>query len=157
MARIKESEEVKAFKATLKGLPTAEIQQLTKQYKELISAVAAAKAKNEVRKSLATLPTEELKAELEEIKNENPEYIVTSYNDFSISAMKVYDKHCDNHYIIKLQGNKLISYSKNSPDITIKEIKINLMEYPDEDIEILKNGIEVGSKEEMLEFFEDFA
>lgn len=69
MARIKESEEIKAFKATLKGLPTAEIQQLTKQYKELISAVAAAKAKNEVRKSLATLPTEELKAELERRNN----------------------------------------------------------------------------------------
>lgn len=104
-----------------------------------------------------TIPQNFIGKTIEEIKNENPEYIVTSYNDFSISAMKVYDKHCDNHYIIKLQGNKLISYSKNSPDITIKEIKINLMEYPHEDIEILKNGIEVGSKEEMLEFFEDFA
>ena len=69
MARKEESAEVKAFKADLKGLPTADIRQLTKQYKELISAVAAAKAKNEVRKSLATLPTEELKAELERRNN----------------------------------------------------------------------------------------
>lgn len=69
MARIKESEEIKAFKATLKGLPTAEIQQLTKQYKELISSIATARAKNEARKSLATLPTEELQAELERRNN----------------------------------------------------------------------------------------
>ena len=69
MARKEESAEVKAFKNTLKGLPTADIQQLTKQYKELISAIAAAKAKNEVRKSLATLPTEELEAELERRNN----------------------------------------------------------------------------------------
>ena len=70
MARKEESAEVKAFKATLKGLPTADIRQLTKQYKELISAVAAAKAKNEVRKSLTMLPTEELQAELERRNNQ---------------------------------------------------------------------------------------
>lgn len=104
-----------------------------------------------------SLPQNFIGKTITEIKNENPEYTVTSYNDFSISAMKVFDKHCGNHYIIKLKGNKLMSYNKNSPDIIVKEIKMNLMEYPDEDIEILKNGIEVGSKEEMLEFFEDFA
>ena len=68
MARRPEREEVKAFRATLKGLPPAEIQQFMGQYKELISAVAAAKARNEVRKSLATLPTAELQAELERRK-----------------------------------------------------------------------------------------
>lgn len=70
MARKAESAEVKAFKAKLKGLPTADIQQFTKQYKELISAIDEAKAKNEVRKSLATLPTEDLQAELERRKNQ---------------------------------------------------------------------------------------
>lgn len=104
-----------------------------------------------------SLPEEFIGKTIGEIKSENPDYIITSYNDFSISALKVCDKHCDNHYIIKLNGNKLTSFNKNSPDITIKEIKMNLYEYPSEDIEILKNGIEVGSKEEMLEFFEDFA
>ena len=104
-----------------------------------------------------SLPEEFTGKTITQIKNENPDYIITSYNDFSISALKVCDRHCDNHYIIKLNGNKLTSFNKNSPDIIIKEIKMNLYEYPSEDIEILKNGIEVGSKEEMLEFFEDFA
>lgn len=104
-----------------------------------------------------SLPENFIGKTITEIKKENPDYIITSYNDFSVSALKVYDKHCDNHYIIKLNGTKLISFNKNSPDVTIKEIKMNLAEYPSEDIEILKNGIEVGSKEEMLEFFEDFA
>ena len=70
MARKEESAEVKAFKETLKGLPSADIKQLVKQYKELISAIATARAKNEARKSLATLPTEELQAELERRNNQ---------------------------------------------------------------------------------------
>lgn len=105
----------------------------------------------------STMPDNFVGKTISDIKNENPDYIITSYNDFSISALQVCDRHCDNHYIIRLDGAKLTSYNKNAPDIVIKEIKLNLIEYPKEDIEILKTGIEVGSKEEMLEFFEDFA
>lgn len=94
---------------------------------------------------------------IDDIKKENPELSVTSYNEWSINAEKINNKECNNHYIIKLKNGKVISYNKNIPDITIKETSINLQEYLKEDIEILKNGIEVGSKEEMLEFFEDFA
>lgn len=70
MARIAESSEIKAFKATLKGLPTADIQQFMGQFKELMSAVTEAKAKNELRKSLANLSTEDLEAEIERRKKE---------------------------------------------------------------------------------------
>ena len=68
MARRAEPEEVKAFKLTLKGLPPSEYRQFLGQFKELISAVSAAKARNEVRKSLATLPTSELQAEIDRRK-----------------------------------------------------------------------------------------
>lgn len=71
MARKAETEEVKAFKATLKGLPTGEVQELTKQYKELVAAVAAARERAEIRKSLTTLPTEELQAEIDRRKKQN--------------------------------------------------------------------------------------
>ena len=72
MARKPESAEFKAFRATLKGLPAADVQELISQYKSLIAAVAAAKARNEARKSLATLPTAELQAELERRKTQKP-------------------------------------------------------------------------------------
>lgn len=94
---------------------------------------------------------------IEDIKKENPELNITSYNDFSINAEQLIENECNNHYVIKLKNGKITSYNKSIPDITVKEITINLQEYLKEDIEILKNGIEVGSKEEMLEFFEDFA
>lgn len=94
---------------------------------------------------------------IDEIKKENQNIEITLYDDFSISATELYDTQCENHYIIKLKGNKLISYNKNEPDIIIKETTLNLMEFQKSDADILKNGIEVGSKEELLEFYEDFA
>lgn len=103
------------------------------------------------------IPSSFIGKTIEEIKAKNKEYDIYTYNDFSISANKTLDRECGNHYIIKLEGNKLKSYNKQTPDITEKEITINLREFFEEDIEILKNGIEVGSKTELLEFYEDFA
>lgn len=94
---------------------------------------------------------------IEEIKEENKNIEVTLYNDFSISATELCGNQCDNHYIIKLNGNKLISFNKNTPDLIVKETTLNLREFPESDVTILKNGIEVGSKDELLEFYEDFA
>ena len=94
---------------------------------------------------------------IEEIKNENPSLQINSFNDFSISAVKVINEVCDSHYIITLSGNQLVSYKKSEPETIIKKSSINLKEFSEDDTDILKSGIEVGSKDEMLEFFEDFA
>ncbi len=103
------------------------------------------------------IPDEFIGKTIEEIKKENPSLQINAYNDFSLSALKVINEVCDNHYIITLSENHLISYKKSEPDKIIKKSSINLNEFLEEDTEILKSGIEVGSKDEMLEFFEDFA
>ena len=94
---------------------------------------------------------------INEIKNENPSYDIYDYTDFSIYATREVDEFCDNHFIIRLNGNKLSAYNKKTPDVTEKETVLNLREYSKEDLEILKNGIELSSKTELLEFFENFA
>lgn len=94
---------------------------------------------------------------INEIKKENPRYNIYEYNDFSIYANEIIEEICDNHFIIKLNGNKLISFNKKTPDIIEKEKNLNLKEFLQDDIEILKNGIEFFSKTELLEFFENFA
>lgn len=94
---------------------------------------------------------------IDEIKNDNPRYDIYNYNDFSIYANEFIGEICNNHFIIKLNGNNLISYNKKTPDVIEKEKKLNLKEFLKDDIEILRNGIEFSSKTELLEFFENFA
>ncbi len=104
-----------------------------------------------------TIPDEFIGKTIEEIKAQYPHIQINAYNDFSISSLKVTNEICDNHYIITLSGDNLISYKKSEPEKIIKKSAINLNEFLKEDTEILKGGIEVGSRDEMLEFFEDFA
>jgi len=94
---------------------------------------------------------------INEIKTENSNYDIYDYSDYKIYAKENLDECCDNHYILILNGNKLTSYNKKTPDITEKEITINPKEFYNEDIKILQNGIEVSSKTELLEYFENFA
>ena len=94
---------------------------------------------------------------IEEIKNENPDIEITAFNDFSISAHKTSSGSCDNHYIIMLSGNRLTAYKKDEPEKILKKLTISTNDFSKEDIEILKNGIEVGSFDEVLEFLEGFA
>lgn len=92
-----------------------------------------------------------------EIKSENTNYDIYDYTDYMIYAKEKVDECCDNHYVLILNGNKLTSYNKKTPDVTEKEITVNLKEFFAEDIKILQNGIEVSSKTELLEYFENFA
>ena len=106
--------------------------------------------------TISKIPDSFINKKIDDIKNLYPEYEIINYNEYEISANKYVPQICENHYMIVLSGNEIISYNKNSPDKIEKKIKINLNEFLKEDIEILKGGIEVGSKSEMLEFLEGF-
>lgn len=62
---------------------------------------------------------------------------------------------CDKHYLIKLEGNTLKMFCQKYPDIPEKEFKIELVGYYENEIEILKSGLEFESKNDALEFVED--
>lgn len=107
--------------------------------------------------TLTKIPEGFLGKTITEIKNEYTEYDIYSFTDTKIFANEVLTSHCNNHFIIILKGNKLISYNKNTPLIIEREVFLNLNDFYKDDIEILKNGIEVSSKTELLEYFEGFA
>ena len=88
---------------------------------------------------------------------EFPQYDLYSFSRNKIAANQITDEYCDNHCIIILKGNKLISYNRSTPDVIIKEGVINTVDFLPEDIEILKNGIEVTSQNELLEYFESLS
>lgn len=106
--------------------------------------------------TISKIPNDFINKKIDEIKIIYPEYEIINYNEFEISANHYVPQICGNHYMIVLSGNEIISYNKNSPEKIEKKIKINMNEFLKEDIEILKGGIEVGSKSEMLEFLEGF-
>ncbi len=106
---------------------------------------------------ISNMPDNFLGKTIEQIKEENPDYDIYDYTNNIIYANHFISELCDHHYIIALNGSRLISYNKKTPDVIEKEITVNLRELFSEDIEILKRGIEVSSKNELLEYFEGFA
>lgn len=94
---------------------------------------------------------------IDEIKNEYGEYDIYNFTDTKIFANEIISSHCNNHFVIILKGNKLISYNKNTPTILEREVVLNLNDFLKDDLEILKNGIEVSSETELIEYFENFA
>ena len=107
--------------------------------------------------SVSKIPKAFFGKTIDEIKDTHTEYDIYSYTDTKIFANEVLTANCNNHYIIILKGRKLISYNKNTPTIIEREAYLNLNDFLEDDIEILKNGIEVASKTELLEYFEGFA
>ena len=92
-----------------------------------------------------------------ELQEENPGYEFLDSTPQQLVANVIIAAQCDDHYIIQLSGETLTVYYKKSPGMVEREVPIHMETLYAEDIEILKNGIEVGSKTELLEFLEDFA
>ncbi|MBQ4110974.1 MAG: hypothetical protein IJC74_08850 [Clostridia bacterium] len=75
-----------------------------------------------------------------------------------ISVMSIYlQEICNNHYMVKLEGNYIKAYNKNSPEKAEKKMKVDRTMLYEEDIKILEAGVEVASMEELLEFLENFS
>ena len=106
---------------------------------------------------IQSIPKNFLGKTITRIKEENPDYDIYDYTDNIIYANHFVSEPCDHHYMIILNGTRLISYNKKTPHIIEKETHVNLRELFSEDIEILKRGIEVSSKNELLEYFEGFS
>lgn len=92
----------------------------------------------------------------EELRKKNENYNFLNYSDNILTAEINEAVKCANHYRIQLVEDSLMVYCEKFPDSPERKIKLNLIGLYEDEIEILKSGIEFGSKNAMLEFLEDF-
>ena len=103
------------------------------------------------------VPPEFIGKTLDEVREAFPEYDITSFSPGTSNAEKKLSSVCDEHYIMKLDGEKLLITYKNNPHKVKQEMPIDINMLPFETIEILNKGISVDGETELLEFMEDFA
>jgi hypothetical protein len=85
-----------------------------------------------------------------------PYWYITNFSENLLSVEEKPDYECDNHFIIKLEGNKIKVNRKNKPNETYKELKISETVLTDDDKRILSDGVPVNSEYELLEIMESF-
>ncbi len=108
------------------------------------------------RSRLFPLPNELAeKSEAETIKL-HPDWKILRFEEEFLEAEETLDTVCDNHFILKLQNNKIIVVQKNTPNEIIMEEEISPSILTKEDKEILSSGISVNSEYELLEILESF-
>lgn len=103
------------------------------------------------------VPPEFIGKTLDEVKEAFPEYQITSFSPGTSIAEKKLSGVCDEHYVMKLDKEKLVITYKNNPQKIKQEMSIDINLLPFETIEILNKGIHIDGETELLEFMEDFA
>ncbi len=94
---------------------------------------------------------------LAEVKEKFAEYTITSFSPGTSFAEKKVTHVCNGHYILRLEGQKLVVARRNNPGIAEREMMVDINLLPLETIEILNKGIFIESETELLEFLENFA
>lgn len=102
------------------------------------------------------IPFEFIGRSVEEVINSNKELASLTYDNKYLTADINETVKCEQHYKIKLNDNKLYVFCEKYPQKPLKKIEINLKGMYEEEVELLKSGIEFGSQNAMLEFLEDF-
>lgn len=94
---------------------------------------------------------------LEEAAQAFPEYNIISFSPGTTVAEKKVNEMCDQHYVMKLEGEKLVVTQRNDPQKIRAEMPLDINMLPLETIEILNKGLNIDGETELLEFMEDFA
>jgi len=102
-----------------------------------------------------TSPVKESFDSLDELQATYPSWKIKNFDENKICLTKNNSGYCNNHYQIKLNGNKItVTRLKNKS--VYKEFYISLKYLTDTDIAELEKGKTVNSKQELTEFIEDF-
>lgn len=73
-----------------------------------------------------------------------------------LTIEKKVNTKCSQHYMIKLQENSLYIYSLKNPDSPIRKHPVDIIGLYEDELDILKKGIEFNDENALLEFLEDF-
>lgn len=94
----------------------------------------------------------------QEIKDKYSEYKVKEFSPEEIKLYKETDEICANHYVVKEQNGVIAVFSRNNDGTETLKNKTDLSTkyLPKEDIDLLKNGIEANSNEELEQILSDY-
>ena len=94
----------------------------------------------------------------QEIKDKYSEYKVKEFSPEEIKLYKETDEICANHYVVKEQNGVIAVFSRNNDGTETLKNKTDLSTkyVPKEDIDLLKNGIEANSNEELEQILSDY-
>lgn len=94
----------------------------------------------------------------QEIKDKYRGYEVREFSPEEIKLYKKADKICENHYVVKEQNGIIAVFSRNNDGTETLKNKTDLSTkyLPKEDIDLLKNGIEANSNEELEQILSDY-
>ena len=101
---------------------------------------------------------EDINKTKQEIEEKYSQYKLKSFSSNMIKLYQQIDKICDNHYVVKDENGTIAVFSINSDGTeTLKnETEYSTKYLPDEDINLLKKGIEANSNEELQDILSDF-
>lgn len=94
----------------------------------------------------------------EDVKNKYLDWQVTSFTNTQITLYKELDEQCDEHYFVQEKNGIVVIYTiDKSGTKTLKQQTEILTKYlPDEDVEKIKDGVEIIGYTKLVEFLEDF-
>ncbi|MBO5454040.1 MAG: hypothetical protein J6A69_08785 [Clostridia bacterium] len=84
-----------------------------------------------------------------------PSWQIKTADEGRIYLIKTSEGYCKNHYKAHLRGNK-ITVTRLNDNTVYKEFYISLKYLTEDDINELKNGKAINSRQELTEFTEDF-
>ncbi len=94
----------------------------------------------------------------QEIENKYNQYEVKEFSSNEIKLYKQVDKICDSHYVVKQKDGVIAVFSKNDDGTeTLKsQTDVSTKYLPKEDVDLLENGIEANSNEELEQILSDY-
>ena len=94
----------------------------------------------------------------QEIQNKYNQYEVKEFSSNEIKLYKQVDKICDSHYVVKQKDGVIAVFSKNDDGTeTLKsQTDVSTKYLPKEDVDLLENGIEANSNEELEQILSDY-
>lgn len=93
-----------------------------------------------------------------EIRDKYSQYEVKEFSSNKIVLCKRVDKICDNHYVVKQKDGVIAVFSKNDDGTETLKSKtdVSTKYLPKEDVDLLENGIEANSNEELEQILSDY-
>lgn len=109
-------------------------------------------------KEIVEIPPEMVNKTQEEIEQEYPDFQLEGFSPQEVILLKNEEGFCKEHYMVKEKDGKLAIYSLDENDNpTLQEETEIATEYlPQEDVEMLKEGVKLYGKEQLNSYLEDF-
>ena len=110
-----------------------------------------------IKTEIDVLPENLMNKSAKEITAIMPKWKLISFTKDLLTVEERVDIECGDHFVIKLQADKLQAFKRVEMNNPYMEMQISTATLTNEDINILTTGIDINSEYELLEVFESFS